>query len=157
MAQTVRNLPASYPQPLGSQILKADAQRQLSMVRQEVVTDLLTLLTSVRDPSVRERLVKLLEAHLKSGISAAQRSQDLWPEAEAVKKLIESDDKRKPTASKKFLRLFEQYDRVQRRSLALLEESFGHARVILDRIQPVEPVSPPPAVAPPSAKVRNPS
>jgi hypothetical protein len=150
MAQTARNLPANYPQPLGNQILKADALRQVSMVRQEIVTDLLAVLPDTHEPAVRARLVKLVEGHLKTGMAAALRSQELWPDMAKAKEIIHGDEKLKPATVKKQLRLFEQLDLVQRRSLALLENSFTNIRLILDRMQTTVPL---PNTASPASKV----
>jgi len=96
MAQ--RRLPPNFPQPLGSHIQQADALRQLSMLRQEIVA----------------------------------KQPDL-----------------KPALAKRHLKLFDQLDRVHRRSLGLLADSFGHIRVILDRIQPPQVPAAKPSPAPP--------
>jgi hypothetical protein len=142
MAQTPRTIPANYPQPLGTQILKADAQRQFSMLRQEIVTDLLAVLSDAREPQVRARLIKLVETHLHSGLAAANKAQALWPELEHVKEIIAKDTDTKPSVAKRHLHVFERLDRVQRRSLDLLHDSFENIQLILDRVRPVEPAKP---------------
>ena len=147
MAQSGRNIPATFPQPSGNQILKADAQRQISMLRQEMVTDLLSILSDSREASVRGRLIKLIEANLRHGWAAARRAEDLWPSLDDVRQIIEKRSDIKPAAARKHLKLFEQLDRVQHRSLALLSHSFENIRLILDRIQPTEPVVPKPSAA----------
>jgi len=141
MARSARSIPPNYPQPIGTQLLKADAQRQISIVRQEVVTDLLSVLADLREPQVRQRLVKVIESNLRAGLTAAEKAESLWPELQAVQESLAAKADLKPALAKKHLKLFEQFDRVQRRSLALLAESFDHIRVILDRLQP--PDSPP--------------
>lgn len=147
MAQTARNIPANYPQPLGNRILRADAQRQVSMVRQEMVTHLLGVLSETRDQSIRSRLIKLIESNLRSGILSARRSEGLWPSLDDARTAIEGRKDAKPAVVKKHLKLFEQYDRVQRRSLALLDDSFESVRVILERLQPSESAALPSAAA----------
>jgi hypothetical protein len=135
MAQSARTIPANYPGTLGIQILKAEAQRQASMLRQEVVTDLLSILSETRETNVRNRLIKLVEANLRAGLTAAQKAEDSWPEAAEAKELLENRKDAKPAVARKQLKVFEQCDRVHRRSLALLNDSFDHIRVILDRLQ----------------------
>lgn len=138
MAQTPRSIPTNYPQPLGTRIQKADAQRQASVLRQEFVTELVSILSETKEPAVRGRLLRLIASNLKLGMTAARKAEDLWPELEDVKELVEKNGEAKPAVAKKHLRLFEQFDRVQRRSLALLENSFENIQVILDRTQPAE-------------------
>jgi hypothetical protein len=121
------------------QILRAEAQRQMSMLRQEVAVDLLGILSQSREAPARQRIIKLTEAHLRAGITAAERAEHLWPDVDGVKTAIEGEEETKPAAAKKHLRVFDQMDRVHQRSLSLLHESFEHIRVILDRVQPMEP------------------
>jgi hypothetical protein len=139
MAQHARSLPANYPQPIGTQILKADAQRQASMLRQEIVTDLLGLLPDTREAHVRARMVRLIESYLKSGAAAAERAEELWPDAVEVKELLAARAELKPATARKHLSLFDQLDRTHRRSLELLQDSFGNIRLILERLRPPEP------------------
>lgn len=151
MARTARNLPANYPQPLASQILKAEAHRQASMVRQEVVTDLLTVLSEAREPGVRLRLIRLIEANLKTGVAAAEKAEELWPTVQDVRDVLTSDTEAKPSALRKHLTLFEQLDKVHHRSLELLESSHEHIEVILERLRPQEAAEQPSKLAKPSS------
>jgi hypothetical protein len=48
-----RTLPANYPQRLATQILKSEAQRQAGILRQEVVTELLSILAESREAPVQ--------------------------------------------------------------------------------------------------------
>ena len=146
MAQTIRTIPASFPQPLGNRLLNADTQRQISILRQEVVTELLAVLGEVREGGVRTRLIKIIETNLRQGLAAARRSEELWPSVDEVKQTIQARPETKPALVNKHLKLFEQYDRVQHRSLGLLADSFEHIRVILDRVQPPEPMPAKPTV-----------
>jgi hypothetical protein len=139
MARTVRNLPVNYPQPLATQILKAEGHRQASMLRQEIVTDLLGVLNEAREPGTRVRLLKLIESNLKSGMTAAEKAEELWPTLQDVREVLTADTEAKPAATRKHLTLFEQFDKVHHRSLELLKSSFEHIHVILDRLQPPEP------------------
>src|SRR6266404_3323766 len=98
---TLRSLPVNYPQPLAAQILKADFRRQASMLRQEIVSDLLGVLTEAREPNVRRRLAKLIEANLKLGIAAASKEENLWPEIDQVKEIVGGRPEIKPATAKK--------------------------------------------------------
>ena len=149
MAQTPKSIPANYPQPLGTQILKADGHLQASILRQEIVTDLLGILNETREPAVRSRLVRLVEGYLKAGVAAAHKAEELWPSLEEAKETFAALPDLKPSLAKKHLKQFEQFDGVQHRSLDLLEASFGNIRVILERLR--GPVSPAPAPAAASA------
>jgi hypothetical protein len=131
-----RSLPANYPPVLATQIFKSEAQRQAGILRQEVVTDLLSILAESREAPVRNRLVKLVEANLKAGLVAVQKAEDLWPDLDEAKEVIEGDGETKPAVVRKHLKVLEQFNRVHQRSLTLLKESFQHIRVILDRVQP---------------------
>ena len=148
MAQTPRSIPANFPQPLGNQILKAESQRQASMLRQEFAADLIAVLTESREPGTRGRLIQLVESHLRLGIRAARKAEDLWPELEEVRDVVAKKAEAKPALARKHLKLFEQFDRVQQRSLALLENSFENIQLILDRIQPIDPAFSKPAATP---------
>src|ERR1051325_3312518 len=149
MAQSTRLLPSNYPQPLASQILKADAQRQVSILRQEFATDLIGVLAEARELPVRSKLLRLIEANLSSGLAAPQRSKDLWPEGTLVKELFGESTEHKPVQAKRFLKVFEQLDRVHQRSLSILGASFENVRLILDRSQLAPPaVAKGPATAP---------
>jgi hypothetical protein len=145
MARTSRTLPANYPQPLATQILKADGHRQASILRQEIVTELLGVLSEAREPGIRVRLIRLVEAHLKAGRNAAAKAEELWPEIDTVKEILTAKADAKPAASKKHLALFEQFDKVHHRSIELLENSFQNIALILDRLQPPDPDAPPKA------------
>jgi hypothetical protein len=131
---TTRAVPANYPQPLGTSMLKADAQRQISMLRQETVTELLSILAETHEPAIRLRLIKLIENQLRSGLAAVERAEDLWPSLQDAREVILTPD-RKPAVQKRHLRVYEQLDRVQRRSWELLHDSFDNVRLILDRVQ----------------------
>jgi hypothetical protein len=111
------------------------------MVRQEIVTDLLGLITDVREPAIRIRLLKLVRGHLRSGLASTQRAEQLWPALEEVKKRLQEDNSMKPAAAKRHLQLFEQLDRVQSRSLDLLHGSFDNIQLILERLQPADPAT----------------
>jgi hypothetical protein len=137
MAQSIRTLPANFPQPLGSQILRADTQRQLSILRQEVVTELLSLLADAQDARQRQRIIKLIETNLRAGNAAAEKAENLFPNLDEVKQKLESQEEVKPAVVKKHLKAFEQFARVQERSLTLLHESFDHIRLILERVKPI--------------------
>jgi hypothetical protein len=141
MAQTPRLLPSNYPQPLASQILKADAQRQQSMLRHEFAAELIGVLSEAREAPVRTKLTRLIETNLKSGLAAAQRSQELWPESNAAQTLFGEESELKPAQRKRFLSVFVQLDRVHRRSLSLLNDSFANIRLILDKIQAAHAVA----------------
>ncbi|MFO1498454.1 MAG: hypothetical protein U1G07_08700 [Verrucomicrobiota bacterium] len=145
-----RTIPANYPQPLGNQLQKADAFRQASMLRQEMVTDLLAVLSEAREPGVRQRLIRLVESHLKAGMTAAQRAEDLWPTEEEAGQMIAAKPDLKPAAAKKHLKVFQQWNKVQHRSLELLESSFENISLILARLRPPEPIAetPKPGVKP---------
>jgi hypothetical protein len=142
MAQSFRTIPHNYPSSLAFEMLKANVLRQASMIRQEFVTELLSVLSETHEPNVRSRLTKLIEANLKAGIAAAQKCEAGWPEMENAKQVIESKTEAKPALGKKYLKLFEQMDRVQQRSLGLLRDSFHHTQVILDRLQAPAPTPP---------------
>ncbi len=137
MALAPRTIPANFPQPLGTRIQKADTHRQASMLRQEFVTELVVVLAEAREGAVRTRLIKLIETNLRLGMAAARKAEDLWPEMGEVRDLVEKNAT-KPAVARKHLKLFEQLDRVQRRSLALLENSFENIELILERTQPPE-------------------
>ena len=136
-APTPRTLPANYPQPLGTQMLRADFQRQFSMLRQEIVSDLLGVLTEAYEPAIRAQVLKLIENHLRSGLAAARKAEDLWPDLEDARETI-SGTELKPAVQRRHLKLFEQFDRVQRRSWPLLNDSFANVRLILDRVPNAE-------------------
>src|SRR5690348_12605931 len=85
------------------------------------------------------RLIRMIEGNLRAGITAAVKARDNWPKLPEVQQSIAQKSDLKPAAAAKFLKLFDQFDRVQVRSLTLLEESFEHIRVILDRLQAPEP------------------
>jgi hypothetical protein len=141
MAQTGRNVPPTFPQPLGNQIQKADTQRQVSMLRQEIVSDLLSVLGEARESGVRLRLIRLVEANLKRGLAATSKAEELWPDMQKVRAVLDGQTESKPALARKHLKVFEQADKVHRRSLDLLHSSFENIQVILDRLQPVEPPS----------------
>jgi hypothetical protein len=136
MAQSARSIPANYPQPLGMQLLRADAQRQDSIARQEIVTDLLAVLNETRDTAVRAKLLRLVQTNLKRGLASAEKARDLWPDSEAIEKGVADRPEAKPAQLRKHRALLEQLDKVQQRSLALLDTSFEHIQLILDRLQP---------------------
>jgi hypothetical protein len=138
MAQTARNVPPTYPQALGYPILKADACRQASMLRQEFVTDLLSALGDSRESAVRLRLIRLIQSNLKTGLAAAGKAEDLWPGLDDAKEALAAQAGAKPAMAKKHLRLFEQLDKVHHRSLDLLHGSFENIQLILDRLQPAD-------------------
>ncbi len=142
MTQARRTIPANYPQPLGAHLLRAETQRQIGMVRQEIVTDLLSVLNEAREPNTRSRLIKLVESNLRSGLTAIRRAEDLWPELEEAQESIAKHAAEKPALAKKHLKLFESFDRVQRRYLEILHHSFANTQVILDRLHPVQPAPP---------------
>jgi hypothetical protein len=131
---TTRAVPANYPQPLGSQMLRADGQRHISMLRQEILTELLSMLTEAHEPAIRSRLTRLIESQLRSGFSALQRAENLWPDSDEAREVI-GGSKLKPAVQKRHLKLFDRLDRVQRRSWDLLNDSFANVRLILDRVQ----------------------
>ncbi len=108
------------------------------MLRQEVVADLLGVLNEARENTVRLRLMKLVEGNLKAGVAAAQRAEALWPTVQEVQETVAKLPQLKPALAKRHLTLFNQLDRVQRRSLVLLTDSFANIRVILDRVRPPE-------------------
>lgn len=115
-------------------------------MRQEVVTDLLNILSVAQDPGIRLRLLRMIENNLRLGVASSERAKNLWPSLEDVKATVEGRPNIKPAAVKKQLKLFEQWDKVHERSLSLLSNSFGHIRVILDRLKPNDaPVKPLPA------------
>jgi hypothetical protein len=144
MAIASRSIPANYPQPLGSRIQKAEALRQASVLRQEFVTELVAVLAQSKETPVRDRLIKLIETNLRLGMAAARKAEDLWPELAEVREIVEKNAA-KPSTARKHLKLFEQFDRVQRRSLALLENSFENIQLILERSQPPDQNLPKPA------------
>jgi hypothetical protein len=136
--QTARSLPAHFPQPFGSQILKAEADRQMSILRQEIVTELLGVLAEARELGVRTRLIRLVEHNLKHGLRQAEKSEEVWPELGELEAALKDGDEIKPAAAKRYLGTFQQLDKVHRRSLDLLKDSFQNIRLILDRLQPAE-------------------
>jgi hypothetical protein len=148
MAHSPRALPSNFPQPLASQILKAEAQRQQSIVRQEFATELIGILTEANEGTVRAKLMRLIEANLKSGCAAAERSRSLWPDLAAVKATFGEGSELKPVQAKRFLKAYEQLDRVHNRSLGLLADSFTNVRLILDRIHAAQASIPRVAAAP---------
>lgn len=117
--------------------MKADAHLQASVLRQEFVTELVAVLAESREGSVRTRLIKLIEANLRMGMAEARKAESLWPEMGEVRESVEKNAA-KPAVARKHLKLFEKFDRVQRRSLALLENSFENIELILERTQPPE-------------------
>ena len=137
-------------------LLKAEAQRQISITRQEIVSDLITVYAAAREPTVRKLLVRLIETNLRSGLVAAKRTDDLWPELQEAEAMIEEASREKPSTARKHRKLFEQLDRVQGRSLKLLHDSFDNIQLILDRMQVVAPLpspaAPNPKPAAPAAK-----
>ncbi len=135
MAQS-RSLPANFPQTLGVPMLKSEAQRQISMLRQEFVTELLGVLSLAREPGLRAKLLKLVEHNLRAGIAAAERTESLWPNANDARAFLENQVETKPTTVRKQVSVFEQLDKSHTRALGLLKDSFDHTRVILDRLQP---------------------
>jgi len=152
MAKSPRTIPANYPQPLGTQMLKAETQRQIAMVRQEVVTELLSILGETHETGVRSRLIKLVEANLRSGLAATRKAEDLWPELEEAREAIEKHAGEKAAMVKKHLSLFDQLDRIQRRYLDILHHSFDNIQVILDRLQPPLPAAAPAPSSGPARK-----
>lgn len=112
------------------------------MLRQEIVTDLLGILNETREPGIRVRLFKLIESNLRAGVTASEKADELWPTLQEVREVLTADTKAKPAAMRKHLTLFEQLDKVHHRSLELLESSFEHIQVILERLQPPEPAGP---------------
>jgi hypothetical protein len=136
MAQSARTIPAHFPQPLGMQLLRAEAQRQASIARQEIVTDLLAVLNEVRDTAVRTKLLRLVQTHFKKGLLCAQKARELWPDSAAVEETFSERPDTKPAQLRKHRALFEQLDKVQQRSLALLDSSFEHIQLIMERLQP---------------------
>jgi rubrerythrin len=134
MAKTAKHLPDSYPQPLASRILKSETCRQLSMLRQEFASDLITLLSQSKDSNVRARCLKLVEINLRDGHAAMEKALQLWPamkEAEA----IFAQETRKGAAHKQ-ARLFSQIAGVHDKSMQLLAASFESIEKILARLQP---------------------
>jgi hypothetical protein len=148
MAQSPRTLPANYPQPLAAQVLKADSHRQTSMLRQEFITDLLSLMADLREPAIRSRLVKMIESNLKTGLAAAAKAEEMWPSLDEATEMVANKPEIKPAAAKKHLKLFAQFDKVHRRSLDLLNGSFANVEVILKRLQPAAPSAKPIAASP---------
>lgn len=147
MAKSPKTIPGNYPQPLGTQILKAETFRQISILRQEMATELLSILADAREPAVRSRLIRLIEANLSAGLTTARRAEDLWPDLDEAKEIIESAGA-KPSVAQRNLKLFLQFNDLQTRTLQLLNDSFGHVRLILDRVQPAPSPTPNPAAAP---------
>jgi hypothetical protein len=109
------------------------------MLRQEVATELLSLLADAQDLPLRQRIIKLVESNLRAGNAAAEKAESLFPELDELKQKLESLEEVKPAVVKKHLKAFEQFARVQERSLALLHESFDHIRLILERVKPAGP------------------
>jgi hypothetical protein len=140
MAQSARNIPANFPQPLGMQLLKADAERRASMVRQEIVTDLLAILAEARENAVRSKLVRLSQANFKTAQTCAQRARELWPDEDEIEKTFADRPEIKPVQLRKHRKLFDQLNKVHQRSLSLLDTSFEHIQLILDRLQPSSPI-----------------
>src|SRR5207248_3577328 len=99
-----RSIPAHYPAPLGVQILKADAHRQASMLRQEIASELLPLLGDAREPQLRQRLVRLVENQLRAGRASAQKAGDQWPHLQDVQERLTRATDLKPAAAKKHLK-----------------------------------------------------
>jgi len=126
---------------LGNQIQKADTQRQVSMLRQEMMSDLLSVLGEARENGVRLRLIRLVELNLKRGLAATSKAEELWPDMQKVRTILDGQSESKPALARKHLKIFEQADKVHRRSLDLLHSSFENIQLILDRLQPVEPAS----------------
>ena len=118
------------------QLLRADAQRQASIARQEIVTDLLAVLTETRDTAARGKLLRLVQTNLKKGLAAAEKARAFWPDLEAIEKSFAERPDTKPAQVRKHRALLQQLDKVQQRSLALLDTSFDHIQLILDRLQP---------------------
>jgi hypothetical protein len=139
MAKNPKTVPASYPQPLGAHMLRADAQRLMSMMRQEIVTELLSLLADTHEAAVRQRVIRLIEGQLRSGLTALHRAKSLWPDLQEAKEAIDVPEG-KPALQKRHLQLYAQFDRVQQRSWGLLHDSFENIRLILDRVQRPERV-----------------
>jgi hypothetical protein len=134
MAKSPRSIPVHYPQPLATQILKAETYRQASMLRQEMATELLGILAEAREPNVRSRLIRFVESNLAAGMTAARRSEELWPDMKDAEKVI-AEKNPKPGTARKNLSLFREYDDLQRKSRRLLDDSFKNVRLILDRLK----------------------
>jgi hypothetical protein len=115
-------------------MLKADAQRQISMLRQELLTELLSILTEAHEPGIRARIARLVETQLRSGLLALEKAESLWPSQAEAKEVIEEPEL-KPALQKRWLKVFEQLDKVQSRSCGLLRDSFANVRLILERVQ----------------------
>lgn len=115
------------------QILKADTYRQISMLRQEMATDLVGAVQRVVDPAVRRELLKVIAANLRAGRVAAERAAELWPSADDAAQAIVGLEI-KEGQKKKFLQQFQQFTTVHSKSQKLLEDSFRHLGVILERL-----------------------
>jgi hypothetical protein len=135
MGRIARSIPLNYPPALAAPISKADALRQISIVRQEIITDLLSLLADTHEADVRRRLIRCIESNLKAGLLSSSKAESLWPSVEDATRLIQQRQDAKPAVSRRHLSLFNQLDRTHRRSLALLQESFQHGQEILSRLQ----------------------
>ncbi len=140
MPKSPSQVPNSFPPALGFQILKSETQRQAAIIRQEILTDLVTLLDAVKDPAARKKLIGLIETHFKAGTRALEKSQELWPDTASVREEIEAQET-KPATQQKNLKLFEQFDAVHGKSIALLQTSFEHIHVILEKAQFFAPIA----------------
>jgi hypothetical protein len=135
MAKSPRSIPAQYPQPLASIVLKAEIYRQASILRQEIAADLLSIASESKEPVVRAKLIRLVETNLASGVAATRKCEELWPEAAEAERII-AEKCPKPASANRNMALFRKFDDLQRKSMRLLQDSFKNIRLIIDRMQP---------------------
>jgi hypothetical protein len=146
MAKTAKSLSDSYPQPVASWILKAELQRQNSLLRHELVAELVDLATEISAPDERKKLLAALDRNLRLGVECAREAEKLWPEAGLVQQRI-GEATEKKSLQQKHLNLFKQLESAHRKSLRVLLDSFDHVQAVVDKIRPVPLAAPAPAPA----------
>jgi hypothetical protein len=137
MAKTPKQIPEGYSQPLGMRILKADAYRQASMLRQEVAAELVGILGEREEHSLRRRLVRFIEQNVDAGTQAATKARETWPDHDEAMEIIDGTEL-KDSQKKKQREIFERFEGLNDKSHSLLENSFRHIRIILERLHPAK-------------------
>jgi hypothetical protein len=135
MARPPKELPHNFPPRLLIQMLKSETCRQAGMIRQEILTELLSIVEQTSDPSIRKRLIRLVEINLKAGLSVVEKSEELWPASADAEESFQTLDS-KESIKARHLRLYQEWDKRHARSLELLQESFSNIRLILAKARP---------------------
>ena len=133
MAKSPRHIPNHYPEPLAALILKAETYRQASILRQEIVTDLIEIVTHITEPGARRKLIHLIERNLRAGLAAVEKAEKLWPDEKEAQQILQEKCS-KPATAQKHLKLFKEFDQVTKKSLQLLHESHANIQIILEKL-----------------------